>query len=786
MTYDTLTYNGVEKSFVDWGFGSSVNGRKVNQGADEFTATIVNKDLASEQTSPTFPFEAQVIVRTARISADGSSNSFSGGVIKFAGKRVGQPMKAGSNGQNVTYKFKSAWYDLENTHYQQAYKGGATGGSIQFVLPETVLFSYAQNYTLSGQELYYGNISAGDQIQAILEWLLIQHRLAGYAAPFQFSGSTHYTGGTGGWSHSDGTPVNGTGVATASGVFYHWTLAGTPTISASLYSLWLPTLITKPLMCSDALQKCLELAPRANIWFDYSTTPPTLHVTQKDDKVPKTFALFDGVSHKSLSIQRRDDLLVRGVNITYRISGTFDGASQVSYALDNCDAAGLNSNNPPLTNGLRVVNELIDLQGNNVTTIKATVDTEPVQFWSQNGSYVGTGYTNGTAADHAAKRIWWSWTRGGEDSKLIGLSTRFQYYDPAATDGSVLPVYLNDATVTGEDGTIYSAADLLAAGFKDAAGNLVINRVVEGTTADWMTRGDGQPVVTKKVRVSVQTTFIRYDISGTSETDVTSVSGKAVHSGSHPKAETLTANIVITNAPSGNYAAIATTESSGEAYVVGSGGIAQYLYNHLNEYQYDGDAVMVQAAFDGTGASAITMGNVLNLSGGADEWRTMNAQIQAIEEDYFNHTTTVQIGVAKHLNAGQLSSILNMWRFRRNWYNPALRNNPNAGGASNQIAKSTGQSNTVATPPADGRQQHIDYTTPPNLTTNTAGVLGGVLNHDPKLITQTLAATTPTPIAGHTDETIRTMQPRECKLCDADGNEFYALVHCGGGYTKPA
>jgi len=180
---------------------------------------------------------------------------------------------------------------------------------------------------------------------------------------------------------------------------------------------------------------------------------------------------------------------------------------------------------------------------------------------------------------------------------------------------------------------------------------------------------------------------------------------------------------------------------------------------------------------------------VFDVSGsmGADDMKPtrLEAAKTAAQDFVMRQPSTVQIGVAKHLNAGQLSSILNMWRFRRSWYNPALRNNPNAGGGSNQIGKSSGQSNTVAVPPADGRQQHIDYTAPPDLTTNTAGAVGGVLNHDPKIITQTLAATTPTPITGVTADDVKTMQPRECLLCDSDGKQFYAIVHMTGGYTKP-
>ncbi len=70
MLYDTLTYNGVEKSFNAWGFsGPSCKGRKRNQAADEFSVNIPLANIVNEASNPTFPFETQIIVRSNRASA---------------------------------------------------------------------------------------------------------------------------------------------------------------------------------------------------------------------------------------------------------------------------------------------------------------------------------------------------------------------------------------------------------------------------------------------------------------------------------------------------------------------------------------------------------------------------------------------------------------------------------------------------------------------------------------------------------------------------------------------
>jgi len=95
--YDTLEYDGNEQSFAAWRFSYDTTDELKNQFEDVFTATIVGADIGTEGDSPTFPFEAQIIVRTNRASSSGDANSFSGGMITFSGKRVGNPARATGN-----------------------------------------------------------------------------------------------------------------------------------------------------------------------------------------------------------------------------------------------------------------------------------------------------------------------------------------------------------------------------------------------------------------------------------------------------------------------------------------------------------------------------------------------------------------------------------------------------------------------------------------------------------------------------------------------------------------
>jgi len=90
----------------------------------------------------------------------------------------------------------------------------------------------------------------------------------------------------------------------------------------------------------------------------------------------------------------------------------------------------------------------------------------------------------------------------------------------------------------------------------------------------------------------------------------------------------------------------------------------------------------------------VTLRNSINFSGGAEAWTTMNAQPQGIRRHYGKKTTAVQIGVAKFLNSGQLSALLNMWRYRRTWYNPLVRTQPASAGSNVDQAVTTGNANT--------------------------------------------------------------------------------------------
>lgn len=732
MNYDTLTLAGVEKDFASWGFGlHSIKGRKKVRNCDTFDATIVNTTVANESDSPTFPFEGKVIVRVNR-SGPGGAGTYSGGTVKFVGKRVDQKAKTDANGQGVSYTFKGPWYDLENSDYLQVYKGSA--GS--YYLPELVMFTGNQILNVNGTTYAWLPISVGDQIQAILQFVLDQYAAQGMAAPFQYKGRALNSGAI------DLTTSSGTVSGSPGGNYnfygqpFNYALQSGMSIDSSLYSLFLPSLIEKPMKASQAIQKCLEMSPRINVWFDYtavdgSSNPlPMIRFDLVNSMTAVSLPLFTGpkydgtISHKSLNIVPRYDLQLRAAIVKYRITNTVSGNKVVDYAVDkwsgngtvgalpgasnvNLSGGGNNATDPNA--GLRVFNDLIDLQGYSTTIMKGHLDLEPLMLRSAQ-----TGYTNGTVNDHAAKRSWWSSRRGGELAKLEDTRVRFQDKTGAQT-------FIPDAKLYyASNGTDSTGATVVAGQeFTSADYGFYQYRVVRGTYQTWMAQSAG--VLTVKCKAVAAMTFAEYDSTSVATVkDTDRLGNKTKHFLSGEQHVNLELTNAIPDGGSGTsgYAnfSIPASSTPGEAYIIGSGGIAQYLYVHLNTLQFDGDYASVAANFVDSGSSQyVTLGNKLNLTNGATLWTTMNAQIQEITEDYGNHETSVQIGVSKILSAGNLSQLLNMWRFRRTWYNPAIRtDNTVIGGGAVDMAKSASGANTVTGLDMQQQQTLIDYSTMPS------------------------------------------------------------------------
>ena len=423
MTYTTLTYNGTEKSLIDWGLALD---RCVltlaNLEADTFTAALPQVNCLAD---PIWPFEGQIVLRTGRSKAlDGS---YSGGLIEFSGKRMMQVIDGRPDFEGVYYTFAGPWYDIHQCAYQQPaayWLPGSTWNATAASLSSSVLL-FAK---LVGGALTW--VTTKQQILDALQHVLDMNAAQGLPAPFQ--------------------------VALGN-------------IDVNLPLVYYPMQDVK---VSEVIDYCLRMSPDARLWFDYSTTPPTAKVTSRANCTPATIAVADGKQHESLKITPRPDLQARGVVIYFLLSYSTTDPSppheQIAW-IERIEQKygphGLNSGLDP-EGGLRVIVCTLDLQGWQVSNVYGSLNalavTNDLPFWStvipelqstqvrefsvlgnmtildSSGSAVSLGSLPNALMDGSSIC---SWMKLGSGSPVVGTAVTitadvtYKMYDVEATGG---------------------------------------------------------------------------------------------------------------------------------------------------------------------------------------------------------------------------------------------------------------------------------------------------------------------------------------------------------------
>lgn len=573
-TYITLQDgSGTEQSLADWGFaldGSTLS--RSNSAQDVLTLPLPGASISG---TPLFAFEDILTLRVGRTRTGTPGHyTYAGGALKFQGKMQNPILTWQGNREVVTYVILGPWYDLEHTLFQQTVTCWNGSALVQQPKADLCLFTKYDSGT-GGLDI----ITTGQQITEILNYLLGIYASQGMAAPFQVG--------------TIDTSITVGGVNTQVNV---------------------PTLTCKPMMCSEAIRKCLQISPDAVLWFDYSTNPPTINVKRQSALTAKTLAIADGVSHKSIRLIPRYDLQVRGVKISYKTTGSVNGNNYVEYTDDKYPSVGF----PSGDGGLRVIVESVDLAGAVLNTIKKQVTVADAT--------VIIGGTQGQ------KRTWWA----TQQSKFADYHVRFQDAGGAQTN-------IPDATITDED-----------TGAAVSLGTYP-NQLREGTIEPWMELNTGGPVIARRCLVTAAMAYAEYDANGATPAD-TDTNGNRLR---QYASKVETKRITLTNAVTGTYSTF-TTFIPGESVPVG---LASTIYTAMNALQYEGTHNIVQDQI-GPDSARVGMGNTLNLSGGEAAWATMTALIQGITEDLGRGTTEINVGPAKHLNAQELWAILGFWRFR--------------------------------------------------------------------------------------------------------------------------
>lgn len=143
--------------------------------------------------------------------------------------------------------------------------------------------------------------------------------------------------------------------------------------------------------CGEALLKMFRWLGAGTLWFDYSTTPMTLHMRTRD-VLPQVSLSIIGAAPK---IKRRDDLIPSCIHFQYRITNEINGVFYTEIAHDIACAAGAtqpNGTTDPalLTNSLKFQARVgsFDFQGSSISQTVATIVTDDfspnsLEWWKQ-------------------------------------------------------------------------------------------------------------------------------------------------------------------------------------------------------------------------------------------------------------------------------------------------------------------------------------------------------------------------------------------------------------------
>ncbi len=129
----------------------------------------------------------------------------------------------------------------------------------------------------------------------------------------------------------------------------------------------------KDISCAEVVRTVLRWNPDCIAFFDYATSPATLHIRNRAGLTAVNLAYGEDVQTiKSVDIVPRTDLQVPAVVLAYEITTTTDGEPNVSFTIDKW----------PLTatgREFRALVMTIPWKGQNITTTKQPIKTRTIE-----------------------------------------------------------------------------------------------------------------------------------------------------------------------------------------------------------------------------------------------------------------------------------------------------------------------------------------------------------------------------------------------------------------------
>lgn len=271
----TIKYGDVTKTAAEWEI-SEINRSRTNQGKDVVTMLLDGKDVDDE---PPFPDESIITI-------------YRSGVPWFYGVRVDSAGVAGPGEESGDIVFNGPWWWLENIIYQQDWFSYTAGAN------ELAKNSHLTLNMVTDSAGTVSKLSTKGQIEAVIAWALeciadVDGDTPGLV-PFQL----------------DTTDIPAANV---------------------------PVTEVRDIMCSQVIQQQLRWTPNAVVWFDYSTTPPTLKIKPRASITDAALSLAaspDDADMAGLQITPRYDIQVPEVVLKYEQVNYTNGIAYTQLILD--------------------------------------------------------------------------------------------------------------------------------------------------------------------------------------------------------------------------------------------------------------------------------------------------------------------------------------------------------------------------------------------------------------------------------------------------------------------
>jgi hypothetical protein len=635
MTYTTLTYAGVEKSLADWGI-STWRRESYNQASDTFAFSL----LAAADSAEQFPFGAMITLKVGRTPSTPSTSSnstlpqkgvtsWTGGHTWFVGYRVENIRTGSYEIESLDYKFAGPWdFFFERLVFEKLWL--TWNGTKQIAdWRSQVVLGWSVNQLTGAGDTVVGTtatnlLSIAQQVIEIAQYVAAQ---------------SSYEQTVNGLSWPSGPQIQFDTLSTDSNGNYQLNTSRTNCkipdfvpgyagsngdIQSTTSGLVLraPLDAVNDLTCAECMRRQLRWIGAMGspvIWWDYTTSPPTLKVSTRDQLSAVALPLVG--STESLKLKRRDDLIPPAIAFKYRISGQMQGTGYTVVVHDiaaTIDGAACE--------GVGYLGLMKTLAGGSLTSDQQTgLPNQARRFGAQNGTFD----FEGESAKWATASI---------------LTTPLVLTDPSASSPA-LAFWTSLFPELAQVGNLaFYNAGSPGVQVLDTSGAAVntatyANLLLDGQVAPWMyvnnTPTSNTPGLAIEATITAYFTYNETGVPLGGDVNTSSVQY-------HP----YTCKVKLTNLSSGTYQSSPQITQVPEPVPYGLPG---YIYAIESIPQYQGTFSIVEQEI----TDACPIGNNLNITGGLAEWATMAATVQQVTYDDKGQTT-LTLGPAQHLGNSDL------------------------------------------------------------------------------------------------------------------------------------